>query len=332
MIHDQGKHRNGFPSEWDEILKQVEIRIATGSHRHRLEGIAGLSSSAFTSLLQRGPLSPSWSSDGAKFEKAIAALSEWLANETAKNSGEPAGYAETPTFRTIYNRINGVRLDGGLLAQVGGVGVGKSQPAKAVAADHPRTMSKPGAVYVEFTSSDGNQTAALAKIAEALSGPLSNAYRSWQLESAIGEAYRPGDLLILDECNELSNAAGIIKDLHNRFSWPIVAIGNPDFALSIYGKKSSFSALASRMPCDTYSKTTEAYVYVWFVWAGLCGERLLDVAIAIACRNGPMGGLRSLALLIKECQRAFPGLQINAEMLEQVAAAVGRGIQNKRAA
>lgn len=331
MIPDPENNRNAYPAEWEAILKQVETRLATGCHRHRIEAIAGMSTSSFADLFKRSPV-PAYGCERSRTEKAIAALAEWLAGQEARNIEAPGGHADTPTFQAIYNRIRSTQLSGEAIAIIGGVGVGKSAPAIAFAADYPRTLLRPGAVRVEFTSTDSNQTAALAKIAEALSGTHGSAYRSWQLESEIGKAYRPGDILILDECNELGNAVDIIKSLRNRFDFPIVAIGNPDFGRSIYGGKSTFGALASRMLRLDFPKTTEADAAAWFAWAGLSGAALYDVASAIACRAGPTGGLRSLALLVRECRASFPDQPISAAMLRDVATSYGRGIQIRRVA
>lgn len=331
MIPDAENNRNAYPAEWETILQQVETRLATGCDRHRIEAIAGMPTDGFADLLKRSPF-PIRAHEKARTEKAIAALSEWLAEQEQSNIEAPGGHADTPTYRAIYNSILDTRLNGEALAIIGGVGVGKSEPAKAFAAEFPRTLLRPGAVRVEFTDSDSNRTAALAKIAEALSCAEGGAYRSWQLETEIGKAYRPGDLLILDECNELGSAVDIIKSLRNRFDFPIVAIGNPDFGRNVYGNKSTFGALASRMLRIDFPKTTEADVAAWFAWAGLSGAALYDVAIAIACRPGETGGLRSLALLVAKCRQKFPGQPVSAAMLRDVAATYGRGIQKKRAA
>jgi hypothetical protein len=332
MIQDSESNGNGYPEEWESIISQIEIHLATGNPpRHRLEGIAGLMSSEFSGLLERAPL-PFRERDRARLEKAIPALADWIAEQDASNATAVNGFAVTPTFQAFTAYIEDAHRDNLLGAITGGVGIGKSEAAKAFAAAHPRTMLRPGAVRVEFTDADSNQTAALSKILTALVGPHGGAYRSWQLEEEIGKALRPNDILLLDECNELGAAVNIIKSLRNRFDIPIVAIGNPDFTRNVYGKKSTFSALASRMLPRDIPKTTEADVAAWFAWADLSGADIYRMACAIACRAGEGGGLRSLALLIDRCRRKFPGRAITAGMLRDVAASFGRGIQIKRVA
>lgn len=332
MISNSEGKDNGYPKEWEAIISQVEIHLATGNPpRHRLEGIAGLTASEFSNLLERAPL-PFRERDRSRHEKAIQALADWIAEREESKIAAPCGFAATPTFQAITAYIEDAHRDNLLCAITGGVGIGKSEAAKAYAATHPRTLLRPGAVRIEFTESDSNQTAALSKILGAMVGPHGGAYRSWQLEEEVGMACRPGDILLLDECNELGTAVNVIKSLRNRFDIPIVAIGNPDFTRNVYGKKSTFSALASRMLPLDIPRTTEADVSAWFAWEGLSGDALYSMAVAIACRGDAGGGLRSLALLVGRCRKKFPGRPVSAAMLRDVAASFGRGIQIKRAA
>lgn len=332
MISNSESKDNGYPKEWEAIINQVETHLATGNPpRHRLEGIAGLAPSEFSNLLERAPLSYR-ERDRSRVERAIHILAEWVADQEARKTATPCGFAATPTFQAITAYIEDAHRGNLLCAVTGGVGIGKSDAAKAYAAAHPRTLLRPGAVRVEFTDSDSNQTAALSKILDAMVGPHGGAYRSWQLEEEIGKACRPGDILLLDECNELGAAVNVIKSLRNRFDIPIVAIGNPDFTQNVYGKKSTFSALASRMLPLDIPKTTEADVSAWFAWAGLSGDALYSMAVNIACRAGAGGGLRSLVLLVDRCRDKFPGRPVSAAMLRDVAVSFGRGVQIKRAA
>lgn len=331
MIPQSEKEDSDFPAEWEDTLKQIEIHLATGYPRKRLEAISGLPSSEFEALLSRSRFGASWS-QRERTSKAIAELTEWLAEEAKHQQTTASGAAVTPTFQAIQGIIERARRGNKIVAITGGVGVGKSEAAKAYAAANPRTHHHPGAVRIEFKQSDRNSTAAMSKILSAMVGEYGVAYRSGHLLDDIGKAHRPGDVLLLDECNELGDAAEVIRNLRDSFQIPLVAMGNQDFDRNVYGKKSTFEALASRMLRYDFPVTTEADVDAWFVWAGLSGAALRKVAVDIAARPGANGGLRSLALLVNECRDLFPDRPIDAAMLKDIARQLGRPIQIKRAA
>ena len=61
MIPQPEKENSDFPTEWEATLKQIEIHLATGYPRKRLEAISGLPSSDFEALLSRSRFGASWS-------------------------------------------------------------------------------------------------------------------------------------------------------------------------------------------------------------------------------------------------------------------------------
>lgn len=328
MINLAEKTGNHFPAEWEDTIRETETLLATGSiPRHQIEGIAGLRPEDLDGLLNRAH-NPFMRHDRERAEKGMSALAEFLASRNSA-SVAPGGLADTPTARIIRTRMDRVYSAGLLGSLIGGLGIGKSEIAKAFAADRPRTQLRPGVVRIEFTETDSSTTAALTTIYQGLSGERAEGMRAWEIEAQIGRMKRPGDLMILDECNELGPAVKVIKGLWDRFQFPIFAIGNHDFKRNVYGKSSPFAALASRMLHLDITCTTEADVAAWLTWAGLRGDALYRVAVAIACRRGPTGGLRTLALLVEECRAAFPGVPVSAQMLREVAASFGRGIQVK---
>lgn len=310
----------------EKTIHTLETWLATGYPRRRLEVISGLKSEQFDTLLSD---EPAWN-DYLAHSNAIDALALWFEEEESARNATANAFADTPTFLAIQGAIERARQGNKLIAITGGVGVGKSEAAKAYAAANPRTRSQPGAMRIEFKQSDRNSAAALGKILSLMAGERGGAYRTATLLDEIGKSYRPGDILILDECNELGDAAGIIRDLRDSFNLPIVAMGNQQFDRSIYGKRSTFDALASRMLRYDFPVTTEDDVDAWLAWEGISGARMRKAAISIAARPGPYGGLRSLALLIKECREY--GRPLDAEMLIEVARQMGRPIRPKEAA
>lgn len=323
--------RRGFPAGWEDPIRKTESLLAAGSiPRHHIEGIAGLRPDDLSALLRREH-DPIMRSDRDRIEHGVAALTEFLASPHSVSSA-PNALAETPTSAIIRGRMASVHNEGKLGALIGGLGIGKSEIAKAYAAEHPRTQTKSGVVRIEFTETDSSTTAALTSIYQGLSGEHPQKLRAWEIEAAIGRMKRPGDMLILDECNELGAAVSVIKGLwSDRFKFPMFVIGNYDFKRDVYGKASPFAALANRMLKLEITSTSEADVAAWVTWAGLRGEPLYRAAVAIACRRGPTGGLRTLALLVGECRATFPDVPVSAQMLSKVAAGFGLGIQEKAA-
>lgn len=322
MIPQSNPRENPFPPEWESTISRVERFLAGGTPRSRLQVIAGIDSSELDILLSRRAIGRRYDQEEAT-GKAMQALGGWIDDEekTLRTSAE--GFAVTPTFNAIQNIIERARQSRKLVAIVGGVGVGKSEAAKAYAKAHPRSRHHPGAARIEFKESHRTPSAALEKILHELEGDVGHAYRNSHMLDAIASACRPGDCLILDECNYLREASNIGRDLHS-LGIPVVMVGNPDFARAVYGKKSSFAALASRALRYEFNKTTEDDVDAWLAWSGLFGLELRRVAVDIAVQSGDHGGLRSLALLVDECRESFPDQPIDAGMLYEVARTLHR--------
>ena len=330
MLPNRSENECEFPAEWENIMQRIETCLAGGVTRQRLQVIAGLTSSELDKLIDRRHLSTcapthnpiamlQWKEDrNTRQSEVMAALSSWLDDEEGQRILCTSGSAATPTFRAIHSIIERTRIGCKLVAIVGGVGVGKSEAGKAYAAANPRSQRNPGAVRIEFRQSDRKPAAALERILSALEGAAGHAYRNGQLLDAIGAACRPGDCLILDECNYLQDAAEIARDIH-ALGVPVIMMGNPDFARAVFGAKSAFAALASRALRHDFPATTEDDVDAWLAWSGISGADVRRTAVAIAARPGPTGGLRSLALLVDACRDYCPGRTIDGALLREMA-------------
>lgn len=320
----------------EHVMTRIESRLMTGYPRVRLAVECGILSIHLDRLLKRdfyrsynaryGTYSET---DHLYFDKVddyIEALKKWLADE-AKSQAATAQFASTPTSQAIHGIIERARIGKQIVAIIGGVGVGKSEAAKAYIATHPRTHRKPGFARVEFNKGSSNPTAALHAIMSALVGEHGGR-RPDALIYDIGRELRPGDGLILDECNYLGEAIDAVRDLWDAYHVPIVVMGNPDFGKMVFtgNKKTAFSAFASRVLRHDIPVTKEEDVDAWLDWAGLSGSELRRVAIAIACRPGEHGGLRSLALLVEQCRALMQDGPIVAENLLHVAEYYGRGV------
>lgn len=324
------EHESQLTPEQEVIVSKVEARLAAGLTMQRLTFRTGLDGEDIDSLLDRLKIrknhlhsSIAWDEKAIEATAAaIAALAEWLEDNTEQTQN---GFAITPTYQSMQAIISLTHKNRLLSAITGSWGIGKSKAAEGYTLTCPKGYQKPGAIHIEFTKTDQKPTAALSKILGALRGERGNAYRNENLHNAIGRSLKPGDCLILGECNFLEDAIDVIRSLWDDFGVPIVMMGNPNFDNAVWGNKSEFSALASRSQRFNFPANTTEDVEAWLAWKGvLAGVKPLDrqkfikTAITIGTRPGHNGGLRALAQALDLQPIAHPGALLDAAYLEQV--------------
>jgi hypothetical protein len=265
-----------------------------------------------------------------KNARALAALSQWL-NDDAQPAEDDAGYAVTPTFNQLQTLLSHAHRGRSLLAITGSWGIGKSQAARFYAATHPRTHRAPGAVRVQFNSTDRTPAAALARIAEALAA-TGNAYRNGALMNSIGDALRPGDFLILEECQRLESALDVICSVWDDFGVGIAMIGNPVLSSSIWGKRATVGALASRAERWDFPANSPEDVEAWLAWKGMPQglnatqrARFLKTCVEIATRPTQNSGLRALADVYRVHAEKYPDQPLTGEFLLNLAGSTKPG-------
>lgn len=313
----------------ETILSRIESRLASGLSRTRLANEAEIRLDALEDVLKRQKRFIAGRHYGDPRE-TLARLEQWLADEDAQATPKAAAHAPTPTYQRITTLLGIAHNKRQLIAITGDVGIGKSAAACAYAAAHPKTDHTPGAVYVEFAEVDAKPTAALSRIFEALPGKCIAGHRQENLLDAIASLLKPGDLLILDECNYLSGRNGrdgraldVIRDLYGKSRAGIVMFGNPELRARVWGKSEDFAALASRTAHYPMGHTTEEDVDAWLQWASLTGKAIRAAAIKIAARAGQNGGLRTLAKVVDQARYFYPNA-ITAGHIEQTARMIGR--------
>ena len=308
----------------DLVLNPIRARLAAGTiNPARLQIITGLDQHHLKTLLEGGNIS-GWI-DCRETQQAIADLAAWL-KDAERPAEDDAAYAVTPTFRALQNLLAGAHQNSELIAITGSWGIGKTQAAQYYAATHPRTYNNPGAIRIQFDSTDNKPVSFLEKIRDAL-GALSNGHRRNNVMKAIGTALRRGDFLILEECQRLGEALDVICSLHDDFGIGIAMIGNPDLSAAVWGKKTTFGALASRANRFDFPATTPDDVDAWLAWHGLPeglngSERahLAKIAAAIATSPGQNGGLRTLADVIRMAKTFYSSELLTGDLLNKLAA------------
>lgn len=121
------------------------------------------------------------------------------------------------------------------------------------------------------------------------------------MQTALG-VFRPGDHLILDECQKIKDALEVVSALHDEAGIGITMIGNPDFSRAVWGESDDFPALASRAHRFDFPANTEEDVDAWLGWRGFppgldtrqraAFER---AASQIGTNGNSSGGLRALS-------------------------------------
>lgn len=256
-------------------------------------------------------------------------LDAWLADYEHTTEKQ---LAKTPTYNTIQALLSKAHNYGELIAITGGVGVGKSEASQNYAKENARGYDRPGAFYVEFQSADKMITSALERILSAMLGRnAGNAKQSSSLMlRVICSNIRPGDFMILDECNYLvageSRTIEIARDIYAGTGIGIALLGNPDFDKKVYGDSGDFDALASRTSRIDFPTSTEDDIDCWIQWKGLgmLGKRVRDKLINIGKRPGRNGGLRTLNKLMENIAALQQGAPVDVETIEQFLVKFGK--------
>lgn len=254
-------------------------------------------------------------------QEALQRLAAWLADDKRSRKATP-GHAPTPTLRAIFSIIVEAMEASLLEVVVGGYGIGKSKAAEAVVEQFPRSVSQPGAVVIELRSEDNT----VAKCLGTLVKRLRHDSRPAGGYAELCRLLRPGDVLILDEANYLSDCGrggmvNVIRDLWKDTGAGVVLLGNPIMkerrSGGIVGNDLYGAFLSRAMVHDFTRGNTREDVETWMVWKGLAGKELAEmfVKLATARSAGEYGGIRRLEMLLAMVSRRFPGQEITSELV-----------------
>jgi DNA transposition AAA+ family ATPase len=285
----------------------------------RLQLETGIREDHLRSLINYLPISGGISS---RYERdGLEALAQWL--EDIPAARDP-GHAGTPTFNTITRILGAAHQNRTLIGITGAVGVGKSLAGARYAGDHPRTRKQAGAVRIQFNRTDSKPAAALAALLEGLhNGNSVGSYRNGDLYRAVGAMLRPGDFLILDECQRLGEALDLVASLYDDFGIGMALIGNPDFSRAVWGKDHTFDALGSRILRYDFTHSTAEDVETWLAWR-VCLDRLpvqerkslIKTAIDIGTRPGRGGGLRTLSQIFGQAIDVYGNQPLSGALID----------------
>lgn len=306
-------------------LDQIEGILSAGYNLDRLANESTIERSRIENLLSK-QFTYEYTEYDAGEDKLM--LEIWLADYELKNKQQPA---KTPTFCTITALLAKAHNRSEIISITGGVGVGKTEACRSYVKDNARGYDRPGAFYIEFKSADKKTTAVLERILSGmLGGQSGHARQSSALMRAVCSMLKPGDFMVLDECNHLvvgrSPTIDIVRDIFDSTGIGIALLGNQDFDKKVYGERDDFDALASRAFKHDFPISTESDIDSWIQWKNLgkMGKPVRDELARIGKRPGAKGGLRTLNKLVDDVMLYRPGEALSVESIRQFLAQYGR--------
>lgn len=324
------------------VVDAVQTRLNQGLSLAQLRSESGITQHALQRLLERAPPRDGYA--GWNFEQhaaGVAQLAGWLAEAPAHSPGADA-YAPTPALEAICDLIDAARTRKRLAIIVGGIGVGKTSAARAAVEADPRKHGSPGVVRIEVSESDRT----VNRLLRSVYFKLVNRDEYPMGDEVMGEilkALRPGDVLILDECQRLAACAkgrGIeaVRELYDRSPASIILLGNEHLVGNgrVLDEK-LYGALASRARVfkEDFLYTSEGDVDAYMEWAGVSGRSLRSRLVSTFAKQpnaAPKrpGGLRAVAALFDDAREAEGGALTAQGIMDQMDMRDMRGLGERR--
>lgn len=253
----------------------------------------------------------SWLEARATDEKIDRRLMAWFDDIDGTNADESEpGWVETPTSAEIMAALEYARVNATISLIYGGAGVGKTQTAVQYTAS--RSFPTEGrAYYVTAARWIRSPAAILQAIAETIQSSLAAyAYRTDTLAKAVLNSLRSGDLIIIDESQNLNaDALDGIRYFLDEGRIGICYLGNESVHSRISGKgrRAEFAQLASRVGMRLHiAVPREGDADVLLEAWGVSGRPERQYAQQIACRPG---GLRSLVQVLRQARVIARGMK-----------------------
>lgn len=305
-------------------VERLNTYVATGHSLDRLCRICAVGEDGIQAIMTGDVVSKKSAHLGRDviflaLKEPLSRIRDYL--DTLAALDDDAAYAVTPTFQRVQALIAQAHQGDIIVAITGAWGIGKSQAARYYAATHPRRYNQPGAVHVPLNETENSPRQVLGKILHHLGVPAGKQSQRSMMQTVLG-IFRPGDHLILDECQKIKEALEVLSALHDEAGIGITMIGNPAFSRAVWGEADDFPALASRAHRFDFPANTEQDVDAWLAWHGFPPG--LDTkqraafereAIRIGTSGKSWGGLRALSHAARMFQTAYAGKPLTAENL-----------------
>lgn len=287
-----------YTEQDEEVLTYWEARLAAGYPRFRLMNEAGMGLDDLEWLLMRAnPTRPLVSG----VRKSLERLAILKAKETKDETETPC--AKTYVFDFIRSKLmfaHGGEKHGGRLVVISGdVGIGKSVAATAYAAEHPKTYSKRGVLYILLTAIDNKPVTLLERINDALPNKKGNFRGTKHMLLELARLLGRGDLVILDEANYLlggnSRVLDVVRDLWTQTGAGFALIGNHDLNTGLSGNEyEALGSRAFRFPFYREEHERERNSMEFLQWRGVEDPESRARLLAIGKQRGRSGGIRAI--------------------------------------
>jgi hypothetical protein len=250
-------------------------------------------------------------------------------NEQVKSKYVDPGWVDTPTSQSIWAALQHAQTKPTIVLIHGGAGIGKTWTINDYREEKKSKYGRYNVYLVTAEPCTGTVTGILASIDVAMGG-LGDAhgYRSDHLARSIRKGFYPGDLLAIDEAQNLRNEAlDQVRAFHDQCGIGIAFLSNNEVFTRIHGRSKQAEVLtriSSRMGMDlSIPFPTKDDVMVFMKAWGIDGQKEHHYGCTIAQDQGK--GLRGLAHVI-EMAAIFTetkGLVLNASTLRMAAASLG---------
>jgi len=306
-----------------ETVEKLNSYVATGNSLDRLARISAVEEHVIQEIMAGNVVKGErLATVFFAYRDPLIRIREYL--DTLAALDEESAYALTPTFQQMQKLIATAHQQNIIVAITGAWGIGKTQAARYYAAKHPRRYNQPGAVHVPLNETENSPRQVLGKILHHLGLPGGKQGHRSMMQTLLG-VFRPGDHLILDECQKIKEALEVISALHDEAGIGITMIGNPAFSRAVWGDSDDFPALASRAHRFDFPANTENDVDAWLAWKGFppglnTKERAqwAQTATRIGTSGNSSGGLRALSQAAEMFQTSNAGKLLTADKLAGV--------------
>lgn len=230
------------------------------------------------------------------------------------------GWVDTPTSKNVWTALTYAQITPTIAMVHGGAGLGKTLTARKYL-DEKATINpvgslrstKPTVYMVTAHSGMSTVTSVLCAINEAMGFP-GDAYRNDVMTRQIMHRLNPGDLLIVDEAQDLDvKALNQIRHFHDVGGIGIAYLGNDEIQTRIdgRGRQAAFlgplsSRIGMRLPISR--PTEEDVVAILRAW-NVHGKKELEYSISIGLSRVGLRGLtqvlRQAAIISKDMTRVL---------------------------
>lgn len=316
------------------ILGRLESMLASGTHIEYIAMRSGISEGALNALLgekKRSSLGrmenegswPIGPENRTHERERLLQLEAWIAAHDTERRQLAREYTEIETG--LY--IAGLALEAlhkkRLFHLIGGWGISKTKTVERFASQHPMTHETPGAVYLSLTSEDRTVAQVYQRLNDVLR--ISEKYQTSGRSKGqrVRNAFRPGDLLIVDEFNYALSYGNwtTFRDIYDISPASLMLVSNITSNGFVKAHQDELGAFLSRARTRTIEGNVKADGEKYAASLGYSCERIIQEAGRIVTSKGQAGGMRFLTKALEDAEQIAikRGVAVNVTILREAA-------------